>query len=280
MTGQNLHTHTLYSDGKASMRKVVETALAQNMHTLGVSDHAPVSFDNSFSIKPDQLQAYCQELNFLKQEFGHLIHLFLSLEMDFIPGISQPFTELKKQCNLDYVIGSVHLVGSNHPENLWFTDGPVRDTFDEGLARYFGNDIRKAVGAFYKQTNQMIEDEQFDVIGHFDKIKMHNQNRFFTEDEAWYRSMVMETLQLIREKNLIVEINTRGVYKKRSDSFFPSGWILKQMKEMHVPVLVSSDAHQAEELQMLFPEAHIALKSAGYTEQMHFSNKGWEIRPV
>ncbi|MDP3462089.1 MAG: histidinol-phosphatase [Bacteroidales bacterium] len=280
MTGQNLHTHTLYSDGKASMRQVVETAVAQNMHTLGISDHAPVSFDNAFSIKPDQLQDYCRELRFLQKEYSHLLHLFLALEMDFIPGISQPFSGLKDQCGLDYVIGSVHLVGSNHPENLWFTDGPVRDTFDEGLATFFGNDIRKAVGAFFRQTNQMIEQEVFDVIGHFDKIKMHNQNRFFTEDEAWYRDMVMETLQLIREKNLIVEINTRGVYKKRSDSFFPSGWILQKMNSMHVPVLISSDAHQAEELQMLFPEANDALKSAGYAEQMHFSDKGWELRPI
>ena len=36
-----------------------------------------------------------------------------------------------------------------------------------------------------------------DIIGHFDKIKMHNQDRYFSEDEPWYRDLVMELLDTI-----------------------------------------------------------------------------------
>lgn len=276
MTGQNLHTHTLYSDGKASLLHTVEKAVVMGMHTLGISDHSPLPFENSFALKEHDVEQYCAELRSLQQLFAEKINLYLSLEIDYIPGMSTGFDVWKRRCGLDYVIGSIHLVGSDHEEQLWFTDGPLRETYDEGLKRFFGGDIRRAVGAFYEQTNQMITNETFDVIGHFDKIKMHNQNRYFTEDELWYRQLVRETIDLIASRHLIVELNTRGVYKGRSDSFFPSDWILRELHERGVPVIISSDAHHPDELQMLFAEAATALKATGYKETLRFTGKGWK----
>lgn len=275
MTGQNLHTHSTYSDGKATPDAVIEAALAQGMHCLGFSDHAPVPFDNSFSIRPGELEKYCTSISDLKQKFRERLSIHLALEIDYIPGLMEGFDAMFRHCDLAYRIGSVHLVGKNDPEKLWFIDGPLVETYDEGLKRFFDNDIRRAVTAFYAQTNQMVEKETFDVIGHFDKIKMHNQQRFFREDEAWYRTLVCETLQLIKQKDLIVEVNTRGLYKKRSDSFFPSVWIIAEMKRLDIPVLISSDAHQPAELQLLFPEAIAAVKLAGYRAVMQFSDSGW-----
>jgi hypothetical protein len=66
---------------------------------------------------------------------------------------------------------------------------------------------------------------------------MHNRDRYFTENEKWYRDLVLETLTLIKEKDLIVEVNTRGIYKKRSTDFYPATWLLPIMKDMNVPVV-------------------------------------------
>lgn len=275
MFRQNLHTHSHFSDGKASPEAVVKSALDQNINCLGFSDHAPVPFENSFSIKPGQLNNYCTEIRRLRFEYAQGIDILLALEIDYIPGLMENFGAFKKASALDYVIGSVHLVGQNDPENLWFIDGPLVETYDDGLTRFFGNDIQKAVSAFYRQTNQMIENETFDVIGHFDKIKMHNQNRFFTEDEKWYQKLVFESLELIKAHDLIVEVNTRGLYKKRAQDFFPSTWILKELLKMDIPVIVSSDAHQPEELQLLFSEAHQALLATGHKKTMRFTQGKW-----
>lgn len=280
MNGQNLHTHTLYSDGKASLLHTVEKAIATGMHTLGISDHSPLPFENSFAIKEHDVEQYCAEVRSLQQHLADKIHLYLSLEIDYIPGMSTGFAAWKQQYNLDYVIGSIHLVGAESEDNLWFTDGPLRDTYDEGLNRFYGGDIRRAVRAFYDQTNLMITGETFDVIGHFDKIKMHNQDRYFTEDELWYRHLVRETIDLIASRQLIVELNTRGVYKGRSKSFFPSDWILRELHERGVPVIISSDAHHPDELQKLFAEASAALKACGYKETLHFTGKGWKEVPL
>lgn len=276
MFGYNFHTHTNYSDGKSTAKETVDEAVRQKMSILGFSDHAPFPAENTFSIHPNEMENYVNEISRLTEEFKNQLEILCSLEIDFVPGIIQNFNSFKEKHNLDYVIGSVHLVGKDNPDELWFIDGKKVETYDKGLHDFFDNDIRKGVRAFYHQTNEMIENEQFDIIGHFDKIKMHNQDRFFHEEEKWYRNLVLETLELIKQKNLIVEVNTRGVYKGRSKTFFPSDWILAEMHKMNILATVSSDAHHYSELQMLFDQAVDSLKKGGYKEIMIFTKGIWK----
>ncbi len=275
MTGTNYHTHSNFSDGSEPPQTYINQSIALGMTDLGFSDHAPMPFENTFSIQPGQIEAYCLEINKLKVIHKDNLNIFLGLEIDFIPGLMDDFGSFINQHKLDYCIGSVHLIGNGSEENLWFTDGPKRETYDDGLQIFYGGDIRKAVKAFYHQTNQMIETQQFDVIGHFDKVKMHNQNRYFTEDEKWYVDLVFETLDLIKKKGIIVEVNTRGMYKKRSESFFPSDFILRRMNELNISIIISSDAHQPQEIQLLFAEALEVVKQSGYKSLMKLTKTGW-----
>lgn len=267
----NLHTHSIFSDGKSSPEEVVLEAINQGLKVLGFSDHSPVPFENSFAIKNDNVQNYISTIKSLKEKYKDQIDIYCSMEMDFIPGIVKDFKKTQKELGLDYMIGSVHLVG-NDVDRLWFIDGSKVETYDEGLFNYYGGDIKKGVKTFFYQYNEMIETEEFDIVGHFDKIKMHNRDRYFLEEDKWYRDLLMETLTLIKEKSLIVEINTRGIYKKRSSDFYPSTWILPIMREMNVPVVISSDAHHPSELTLCFKEAEEALKAVGYKETMCFKN--------
>jgi len=136
--------------------------------------------------------------------------------------------------------------------------------------KFFDGDIRKAVRCFYDQTNAMIEHEAFDIIAHFDKIKMHNRNRFFTEDEGWYKILADKAIQLIKRHDVIIEVNTRGLYKKRSDSFYPSTELLMKARKADIPVLISSDAHKAEELMLFVPEALEELQRCGFDHTAKF----------
>ena len=256
------------------MEETVEEAIRQGMHTLGFSDHSSVPFASRVSIPMDKNDEYVGHLKDLKIKYKDQIDILSSMEMEFIPGIVVDFQKTKKDYNLDYLIGSVHLVGKS-PDTLWFIDGKSIEPYDEGLKNYFGGDIRKGVRAYFDQENEMIETEKFDIIGHFDKVKMNSRGRYFHEDENWYRDMVLETLDLIKQHDLIVEINTRGLYKQRYNGFYPSEWLLPRMKEMNVPVVISSDAHQYWELTYFFKEAEEALKSVGYKSTMCFKNGQW-----
>ncbi len=272
----NLHTHTFYSDGKSQPREMVEEAIRQGFIALGFSEHSPLPFDNDFSVKQDDMPKYVEEIHQLKNEYGDRIDLYCALEADYITGTSEPFAVTQEKYHLDYLIGGVHLVGqSADPDEIWFIDGPKREVYDDGLQRFFDGDIRRAVRRFYEQSNEMIEYEKFDIIAHFDKIKMHNRGRYFSEDEAWYRKLALETLDLIRQKGLVMEINTRGIYKKRYDGFYPSPWLMEAACQMGVSAIVSADAHRYEELSLEFDAAEEALRKAGYRSVVCWNGNGW-----
>ncbi len=276
MINYNLHQHTIFSDGKETPQKFVERAIELGFSQIGFSEHTPLPFPNPFSLKEENVEAYILAIEQLKEKFTGQIEIYRALEMDFIPGISENFDYWRDRCRADYLIGSVHLVKPDGTNELWFTDGPDHKIYDEGLQQFFGGDIRKAVKAFYDQTNRMIESQRFEIVGHVDKIKMHNRGRFFSEDEKWYRDLVEETLELIKQKNLIVEVNTRGMYKKTSDSFFPDHQTLKRVKEFNIPVIISSDAHHPDEINNLFNDAVIRLVNLSFKEVVKFKDNNWE----
>ena len=247
------------------------------LSALGFSEHSPLPFDNGFSVKSDNMPKYVAEVAQLKAEYEGKIDIYCGLEADYITGVSEAFSMTKQRYHLDYLIGGVHLVGqSSNPDEIWFIDGPQWEVYDEGLRKFFDGDIRRAVRRFHEQSNEMIEHEQFDVIAHFDKIKMHNRERYFHEDESWYRKLALETLDLIREKGLVMEVNTRGLYKKRYNGFYPSPWLLSVANEMGIPAIISADAHHCSELNLEFEAAENALRKAGYRAVVQFDNGNWK----
>ena len=298
MQNYNLHTHSIYSDGKSQPREIVEEAIRQGLTTLGFSEHSPLPFDNNFSVKSADMPRYVAEIAQLKEEFKDKIGIYCALEADYLTGVSEPFAVTKEKYHLDYLIGGVHLVVNPalrqaqgpkviepvetptiNPDEIWFIDGPKWEVYDEGLQKLFDGDIRRAVRRFFEQSNEMIENEQFDIIAHFDKIKMHNRDRYFHEDEPWYRKLALETLDLIREKGLVMEINTRGIYKKRYNGFYPSPWLMEEACKMGVPAVISADAHHFSEISLEFEAAEEVLKKAGYRDVVNFKDGQWfEVR--
>lgn len=270
----NYHTHSLYCDGKEPMEKFVVRAIEENFDILGFSSHAPIKRENSFGITMDNMEPYCNEIAELQERFPQ-IRLLKGLECDFIPQFSYDFNFFKEKYNLDYIIGGVHLVKPHHSDELWFIDGRDRQIYDNGLQHLFQNDIRKAVTAFWEQTFEMIETQKFDIIAHFDKIKMHNQNRFFKEDESWYRTLAEHAVELIKRNDLIVEINSRGLYKGRCDSFYPSDLLVDLAAKADIPFVISSDAHKSEELIFFYTEARQKLSEMGVRRLFYF-DEGWK----
>ncbi|MCF8230739.1 MAG: histidinol-phosphatase [Bacteroidales bacterium] len=277
MIKANLHSHSQYCDGKASMEEMVKGALRKGLKILGISSHAPVPFRNNFSITDNaQLSQYCQEVRHLQNKYKDQIDIYLSLEIDYIRGITTDFETFRKNFGLDYTIGSIHLVIGDNNDHLWFIDGPDASNYDRGLHEAFGNDIYKAVSGYYHQINEMITTQKPDMVGHIDKIKMHNKNRYFSEDETWYRQLIDETLDYIKANDCIMEVNTRGIYKGRSDSLFPGEMVLKKALKKGIPISLNSDAHKPDEMDGYYAQALPALKNIGYREIYYYTGIVWE----
>jgi len=285
----NLHTHTKFSDGSDFPVKYMEEAVRQGFYTLGFSDHSPVPFSNNFAIENSQqaLNDYIQTITALKtppplhhitgmESTGRELQILLALEVDYIPGVTAPVSSYRQNHLFDYLIGSVHFVKNGHSNDLWFIDGPNIEIYDDGLKNIFDNDIKKAVTTYYHQINDMVIREKPDIIGHLDKIKMYNRNRYFREDDEWYVGLIDETLGLIRNSESVVEVNTRGMYKKRADSLFPGSAILKKIRDLGIPITLCSDAHKPGELSFYFSEARQILRDIGFKYISLKTRSGWE----
>jgi histidinol-phosphatase (PHP family) len=283
----NLHTHTHFSDGSSAPEEYLKEAIRQGFSILGFSDHSPVPFENSFALSEERMEEYINAVRKLSpspspfslpqegRDWGWGCQILLGLEIDYIPGITAPIETYRKTNHFDYFIGSVHLVKNEDHPDLWFIDGPDISIYDSGLRDFFHGDIHHAVSSYYHQINQMILTQKPDIIGHLDKVKMYNRNRYFREDESWYVQLVDETLDLISENQCVVEVNTRGIYKKRADSLFPGPEILRKINAMKIPITLCSDAHRPNELSLYFEEAKSLLAEIGFKSLSVITHEGW-----
>jgi histidinol-phosphatase (PHP family) len=275
----NYHTHTHFCDGSAAPEEYVKAAIDEGFSDLGFSAHAPLPFDNKWSVRPDMLEKYTAEVRRLQKVYASKIRIHLGLEADYIAGITGSFDKVRAQCGFDYIIGAVHLVKSDRSDHLWFIDGDPSG-YDEGLRDIYQMDIKAGVDAYFKQLWEMISSERFDILAHADKIKMNNRGLYFSTDERWYQEYIEQTISLIAARQFIVEVNTRGIYKKRSPEFYPSIPMLEKLFAGSVKVTISTDAHQPGELSLQWKEAADCLKSIGYRHIMGFDGKGWTERPL
>lgn len=257
----NLHTHTPWCDGRSSLDSMVHKASELGMRVLGFSPHAPLGFKTQWSI-PDleQTRAYCQELEKLQADQKTETQIISGLEADYIPGSTYSFDMFREQFGFQYIIGSIHMVKAG--SEMWFIDGP-RDGYLKGLKNIFGNDIKKAAEAFYKQSADMIRLQRPDVIGHMDKILMHNHYEFFKPTEEWHMDLVDMLLSEIKAVGCAIEINTRGVYTGKHSDFYPGQYLLGRLKKLQIPLLINSDAHHTSDLIGSYDAAADCLIKAG-----------------
>jgi histidinol-phosphatase (PHP family) len=275
----NLHTHTNFSDGSSDPEDYIKEAINQGFNTLGFSDHSPVPFTNNFAIPEAELEAYVNTIIGLRERYSSPVVL-LALEIDYIPGITLPANHYRRNYPFDYFIGSVHLVKNEDSEKLWFIDGPDISVYENGLKEIFSGDARKAVTAYYRQVQEMIVTQRPDIIGHLDKIKMYNRNRFFSEEESWYVKLVEETIDLVSTAGSVIEVNTRGIYKNRSDTLFPGPEILRKIRLRNIPVAITSDAHKPHELSLGFEETRKVLTALGFESTWLKTVAGWKEVPL
>jgi histidinol-phosphatase (PHP family) len=273
----NYHQHCHYCDGTDAPELYIEAAIAQNIGSFGFSSHATVPFDVYWCIKPHRFDEYIQHIRRLQSQYAEQLPIYVGMEIDYIPDMINP-----KQAqfeNLDYRIGSVHFLRPNPELPLFEVDG-THQAYAEGLRNLFENDIRRAAELYYATTRDMVLNYPPDIVGHIDKIKMNNgDNRYFSDEEKWYRQAVMDTLDTIAQTKVVVEVNTRSVYKKKHKQPYPSKWILEAMHQRNIPIMLNSDAHHPREISGEFANTAQMLYDIGFRTLNIITPTGIAPRP-
>jgi histidinol-phosphatase (PHP family) len=258
----NYHTHSKYCDGKGELADYIASARKNQVKSLGFSSHAPVPFPCKWCMDKNNLPLYLKEIQDLKNANSD-IEIYKSLEIDFIPGIITPH-EFRDE--LDYTIGSIHFVDQFADGTRWEIDN-THAVFKEGLDKIFKNNIKDAVCRYFELTREMLYGTTINILGHLDKIKMQSDNgKLFSEKDTWYQDEIKKTIKLIAQTDTIVEVNTRGIYQKKTTETYPAPWILELVRARNIPITISSDAHHADDLVNQFTETATMLSKLGFKE--------------
>jgi len=269
----NYHGHCEFCDGKGEVEDYIIKAIELDMEAIGISSHAPVPFPTDWTMPAYRLDAYLSEVKLLKEKYKGQIDVHCSLEVDYIPKLSSPGNITIEDAGLDYTVGSVHFVGQLNDGTHWAIDGPDEE-FKQGLNEIFGGDIKQAAIRYYELQREMLEQGTPVIIGHMDKIKMHNKAfNLFDESEQWYVDEVHKTLKTIKEKGVIVEINTKAYY--RDGHLFPGPEHFSKIKELGIPITINSDAHHPDRLLNAFEEVANMLIEAGFTHLIELIDGKW-----
>jgi len=273
------HTHNRFCDGAGEITDYVAAAIDAGLEALGVSSHSPLLFPDEAAMQAADLPAYCAEVDRLRDAHRGRIRVHRSLEFDYIPERHADLWALVAPFTFDYLIGSVHFVGEDDRGVPWAAD-LTREGFERGLHGYYGGDIRRLVSAYYERVRSLAAWGHVAIVGHIDRIKKWNRDeRYFREDETWYRGEVEAALQACARAGLIVELNTVG-WRNDVRSAYPSPWILSRCLEVRIPLVVTTDAHAPQRVTDFHAEAEVLLREVGCTSVAVLRDDGWTMEPL
>jgi histidinol-phosphatase (PHP family) len=278
----NYHTHSDFCDGKASPAEMAMAARAAGYEVLGFSGHAPFPQGMRWAVKPERLGEYAAEIRRLKAawapggavaaEHGPL-EVLLGLEIDWFPPESSPADGRFAGLGLDYSIGSVHF--AEVPGFEPFTVDSNSESFALSLARA-GGDARALYRDYYARLAAMIEAGGFDILGHFDLVKMNNRaSAYFDEADPDYLAAAFEAADCLKGKDIVVEINLGGLARGKSTEPYPSLTILRRLRELDVPITFCADAHAPSHLGSHLEDARLLAREAGYASLVCLSGGRW-----
>ena len=270
---QNLHTHTTYCDGKNTAEEMVQRAIELGFTSLGFSGHAPMpaSIPADYAMTAEDVPKYKAEVLALREKYADKIEIFLGAEFD-------AYSEMDLS-GLDYLIGSVHYIKRH--------DGSIVD-FDlsPDVVKGIINDVYGGCGMqfakeYYEEMARLPERIVPDIVGHFDIVtKTAEINPFIDMESKEYKNYALEALHAISDKCRLFEVNTGAMPRGYRTAPYPAPFILKEIKELGLGVVISSDCHYAHSLDAHFDTAAELIKSAGFSEVYLLTKDGFKGQKI
>ncbi len=262
---QNLHTHSTFCDGKHTPRQIADWAIQLGFDSLGYSLHSYMHFNPRAAAKPNVTADYIAEINRLKTEYEGKLKIFLGLEFDMFSLVDfAPF---------DYVIGSMHYFHING-EYVGFdrSQEQVQQVIDD----HFGGDGMKYAQLYYEKLSDLPKYGKFDILGHFDLICKHSDNaRFFDEADPRYLRWATEAAHALRDHIPYFEVNTGAIARGYRKTPYPAIPLTKMLREQGFEPIISSDCHNAPQLDCEFAQAEEHLRACGFTHRHVLTDNGF-----
>ena len=240
----DLHNHTpLCNHAEGSIEEFVQAALLKKIDVFGFSDHAPMNFDEAYRMSFSEMETYEKDVLHVKEKYRDQIKILLAYEVDFLRGYMDERV-LKRP--VDYLIGSVHYLGS------WGFDNP------EFIGEYRTKNIDEVWEHYFEAITAMAQSGHFDIVGHLDLIKVF---KFLPKKDV--RLIAKEAIKAIKKANMAIELNAAGFRKPIAEQY-PSHPLLELIAEHDIPITFGSDAHAIEHIGFFQDELRAIAKNYEY----------------
>lgn len=258
----NLHSHTQFCDGRASMDRMAQAASDAGFKVWGFSPHSPIPLPSPCNMTLQDCPEYIAEASRLKEAYAPTMTILTAMEIDYLssewgPHIDLFHAEGHNAISLDYRLGSIHFIPTQSGEMI-DCDGSATK-FIEKLKRSYRNDIRYVVERYFDQLFAMLERGGFEILSHPDKIianAMAADPKI--ENESWYEALIDDVVSHAKTAGVIIEINTKSLEDR--GRFFPAERWWNKFISARLPILVNSDAHHPNLINANRPEALKILK--------------------
>lgn len=262
----DLHLHSKFDkDGEGSIGEYCDLASKFKFNEIGFIKHTLVIDRFAWTIDSRILENFFSEVENARRRWD--LKIRIGAEMDYFEGKEEEIEKLARKFDFDYILCSVHFLRGymiSDPSNYEFKKCFEDRSYWEIVKEYFLN-LRKA-----------LESDLFDGIAHFDYIRRTTSIFYGKElnldENTEVKQIVNEILELIRKKNLVVELNTSSI-RHGLKQFYPNNQILRICKDKNLKITIGSDSHSPKHFGIGVKGAFDLLRELKFKEIYSFSKR-------
>jgi histidinol-phosphatase (PHP family) len=253
----------------ANAERYREAASERGIDELGVSEHIH-RFSQSLEIwqhpfwrrwARDDVDDYCA---FVRQQTD----LRLGIEVDYVSGREDRVASFLDAREWDYVVGSVHFVQDAAVD----LEGPA---WEHVWGR--GDRADKVWERYFTTLAQAARSGLFDIMAHPDLVKVWGSAR--PQPERDPRHYYEPAVEAMLDAGVAMELSTAGL-RKPAGELYPAPALLEMAVDAGLPIALSSDAHEPDQLGYRYDDALAALADAGVTELCVFEGRRRRMEPI
>lgn len=247
--------HRIQPYSQALLQPWVDSARTKKLSDIAFTDHdryhAGIDFD---------------EIDRLREK-NRDVKIRAGIELDNDPETSSAGRQWveKNWDKLDFVLGSVHYLDD---------PGQMFDSVPDGAEQFVGQDINEIYDDYFRRIREIAASGLVDCLSHLDLIKIHGHRP--CRD---IRSIVDETLELIRSRDLAIELSTAG-WRKPVNELYPGDDIIRLALKKGIPFTTASDAHSHAQLAENYDRLAEKMAALGVREVCVYEKHKRQIRSL
>ena len=257
------HSHFCMHASGEELEAYIVRAIELGFEMYTVSEHLPYPDEflkslpypqdiiDSLKIRDDDYDAYIREMQRLKAKYKDKIQLLIGAEVDYIDEYL-PYTRyMLKEFGpyFDDSLLSVHFIRGRRG---WRAMDQDPNDFEDGLLRYYSS-YENVQLAYYRTVKEALKADlgiykpkRISHLSLCNKFQCRfNPTRHVDEQ---VKVVVINILEYIRKNGYSLDVNAAGLFKEYCREIYPAPWIIEAAREMGIPMVYGSDAHNPEQV--------------------------------